>query len=98
MFSINSGLNWQPEFIFDNLASGNYEVRIRNVDGCIFAPGIPVTITQNNTFAAEIIEVKPPTCEGMNDGVIKVDFPDNIDPLVLIKWQNGSGGKTVHML
>jgi hypothetical protein len=94
MFSINSGLNWQPEFIFDNLASGNYEVRIRNVDGCIFAPGIPVTITQNNTFAAEIIEVKPPTCEGMNDGIIKVDFPDNIDPLVLIKWPDGSGGKT----
>ena len=92
MYSIDGGTTWQPSNYFDNLAGGNYDIRIRNADGTceITAPAEVLT----NPTPPSITSVTPtdPTDCNTNDGKIVITTTANgtveysIDGG--INWQN----------
>lgn len=72
-YSIN-GVNFQTAVIFVNLAPGNYNITVRNADGCT---SITPTITINAVPAAPAVatvSVTQPTCI-LPTGTITVDDP-----------------------
>ena len=69
-FSMDGGTTYQTDSTFNNLAAGNYTIRIRDAAGCIDSIQIPVTqaypdLVQTNTVTAA-------TCSGGADGSISI--------------------------
>ncbi|HKK60457.1 MAG TPA: gliding motility-associated C-terminal domain-containing protein, partial [Salinivirga sp.] len=69
-FSIDNGTNWQPGNIFSNLIAGDYEVIVRDGNGCLSDVS---TATLNEpapiTFDTTLTNV---TCNGGSDGEIEI--------------------------
>ena len=73
---INGGANWQPSGIFNNLAPGNYDVRIRDAvnQACEIVLNPALTITEPAILNA-IVTGTDVTCFGANDGLITITNP-----------------------
>jgi PKD repeat protein len=75
-YTIDDGLNWQPAGTFNDLAPGNYEVRIRDAANphCEKTLNPNVVITQPAELNAVVTTVDV-SCNGSNNGRITISNP-----------------------
>lgn len=72
-YSIDNGQNWSDNHIFSNLASGLYDVKVRNADGtCDEINGGEALLSGTGNFVIEDIQALPPSDCGLNDGSITI--------------------------
>jgi len=72
-FSINNGLNYQVSNSFTALASGNYDVLVKNSFGCIQSYAAnPIVIAQPDSIMI-YFTILEPNCATSNDGAISVN-------------------------
>ncbi|NJN77265.1 MAG: hypothetical protein HC803_02175, partial [Saprospiraceae bacterium] len=71
-YSINGGTTWQASDVFDNLAAGTYQIRVRNIDQTCVVSSANVTITAPTApIVNNVAPMNPSNC-GVNDGEIVV--------------------------
>ncbi len=72
-FSINGGTDWQIAGLFNNLAPGTYDVRIRDAanTGCFIILNAGLQITEPAALSAMVVKTDI-TCFGAGDGVISI--------------------------
>ncbi len=76
------GTNWQTASVFQNLAAGNYTVRVRNANGtCTTIFANPVVLTAPATASIVSITPQNPTTCGTNNGSISVSATGGTAPL-----------------
>ena len=71
-YSIDGGVTWQTDNIFNNLSIGNYEVLVRNGDGSCATMAASVQLTEPQ--APEMTEINlthPSDCD-LSDGTIQI--------------------------
>ena len=72
-YSIDGGLNWLGYSHFTGLSAGEYEVLVKDSDGCQVAYAAnPLQITQPNELVIDSINYFDVSCPTCNDGVIQV--------------------------
>ena len=73
-YSIDGGLNWQTTGMFTALASGTYNVAVRNANGTceILDANNPVILTAPSTPSITSVNSAQPTDCGSNDGSITI--------------------------
>jgi gliding motility-associated-like protein len=69
-YSIDGGLSWQSEPLFDNMNSGTYQVTVRNASGCRGFKN--VTIGDENDLGIQLMELKNVNCPYAPNGAIKL--------------------------
>lgn len=69
-YSINNGMNWQANNIFNGLAPGNYTILIREAGVCI-SNGIPVTVSAGVFLSGTATSIST-ACVGVDNGSITV--------------------------
>ncbi len=67
-YSIDAGVTWQSSNVF-NMPAGTYNIRVRDVNGCITPQTI--TVTEPAVLTASSVNTNA-SCNGGNDGVITV--------------------------
>jgi len=73
-YSIDGGLNWSADSVFNQLDTGEYQVSIRNIDGsCQIQAGEPFTIQEASTLlqVSEVLVTQPSACAS-NGGSINI--------------------------
>ena len=76
-FSIDSGITYQSSGLFQNISPGNYDLYVRDANGCIensmgtYLPPYPIDIQST---------VTNPTCYGYNDGQIVFTITGGTNP------------------
>ncbi len=71
-YSIDAGLNWQSNSIFEGLAAGQFSVWVRSGDNCIAQADELVTIASPAAISAPQAEVNDLTCPDSQNGEIIV--------------------------
>ena len=76
-YSVNGGGSWQLANIFNGLAPGTYDVRIRDAvnPACeiILNPGVPIT---EPAILSAVVASTDVTCFGANNGIITYYISD----------------------
>jgi gliding motility-associated-like protein len=70
LFSIDSGMTFQPGSVFTGLASGNYQVFVQDNSGCTASGMVPVSNAQAPVITSTALH--DASCYGMNDGEITI--------------------------
>jgi|GEM_PF-3797290 len=72
-YSINNGATYQASNIFNNLAAGGYQIRVKDANNCvaIYASN-PVFITQPPAIVISSVSRTNVSCFGGNDGSISI--------------------------
>ncbi len=83
-YSIDGGENWQNNPLFNELEAGDYDIAVRDADGCIFTDTVTVKMSSNtsNTTIGSILTATPnPTAglfhiylEGSTSGSTFIDY------------------------
>jgi hypothetical protein len=71
-YSIDNGLNWQPDNLFENLSLGDYSISIRNQDGSCMVEEGGITLFEPPAPVIELIEFSDPSDCGAMDGMISI--------------------------
>lgn len=71
-YSIDAGLTWQSDGLFQNLYAGNYTIIVKDASGCTVNVGpIPITQPTQITFTQTVTNVT--TCWNNTNGSIRVN-------------------------
>ena len=90
LYSIDDGATWSSSNIFQNLAPGNYQVKVKTVDNLCFSPSNTATlINENIPPAINGVSVMQLSDCGMNDGKITISFTNGTGS-TLFSINNGS--------
>ena len=76
MYSLNDG-PFQDSNVFDNLPNGDYNVYVRDANGCVVTSP---TIAINDPLVMDILVVSQVTCAGSCDGAINVTATGGVEP------------------
>ncbi len=68
-FSLEGG-PFQADSVFSNLQGGNYDLEVRDANGCLVYPS--ATINQPDSIGYDSIDLYQVTCTGDNDGAVTV--------------------------
>ncbi len=80
-YSTSGGSNWQANGSFTALASGNFPIAIRNVDGTCFVTGSTVILESPDTpEILDVLSTDPTACD-IPDGSISIVTANNGNPL-----------------
>ncbi|NJN77890.1 MAG: cadherin-like domain-containing protein, partial [Saprospiraceae bacterium] len=72
-YSKDGGVNWQPSNTFAGLASGNYDIRVRNADGsCEVTNPVVILAGPQQPTITNVSATNPTDC-GINDGTITIN-------------------------
>lgn len=88
-YSIDQGLTWTTNTTFTSLTPGYYELKIREGAKCLFDPGFPIDLLNQDSLKI-LTNVEAPTCKGMDNGKITLAFPPGTAPKVV--WADGKEG------
>lgn len=80
-FSLENGLS--------DIPAGDYDVTIRDANGCIYPLTIPVRELEL-TLDPAVDAIVPPSCTGFSDGAIEVRIDNGLGPYQY-DWQDGAG-------
>ncbi len=89
-FSFENG-SFLPQNSWDNLSVGEYSIRIRDGNGCLWEERIPLRELELVLDPA-IAAVQPPSCTGFSNGIIEAVVANGEAPFQFI-WQNGIGSR-----
>jgi gliding motility-associated-like protein/uncharacterized repeat protein (TIGR01451 family) len=67
-YSIDNGINWTSSNIFNNVAAGNYIIKVRNENGtCVITHPTSVAVNEpTKPTITNVIQVAPTACGGTN--------------------------------
>ncbi len=72
-YSIDNGSNWQSVSLFENLAAGSYDVKIKDDNDCeILYESNPVILSDPAAISLDYLEVDQVLCNGANNGSIEI--------------------------
>jgi len=68
-FSADNGASYQSSNVLTGLPAGNYNVKVRDANGCVISHnGNPVVITEPTALTTSIDTSEDASCGGVNDG------------------------------
>ncbi len=79
VYALNEVDNWQTDSIFNNLGAGDYEVSVRDANGCIFTGSI-ISLTDPPGVVIDGVTPTPITCNGASDGALLILASGGIRP------------------
>ena len=93
-YSIDGGATWQNNPLFDELDAGDYEISVRDADGCIFTDSVTIEMTISTTsevYGTILIATPNPT-----NGLFKIYLEGAIEGSTFINYEiYDSAGKSI---
>ncbi len=80
-FTIDNGVTYGPDSLFEDLAEGNYTVIVRDTNGCTIPPR-PLALSAPGALGVIIDEEQDVSCFGANDGEVTVSAVGGTAPYV----------------
>jgi gliding motility-associated-like protein len=77
-YSINNGITFQSNSLFNNLAPGNYTLTIKDAHNCQVT--VPASVAPSNVPVINQITTQNITCYNGNDGIITINASSGVAP------------------
>ncbi|WP_216663623.1 HYR domain-containing protein [Lentimicrobium sp. L6] len=89
-FSINGGIDWQPQYGFDDLTAGEYNLIVKDAHDCIAEWNEPIIIVEPPLLTITLMQLKPVFCYGDATGKIKTNVSGGTPPYQYV-WAGPNG-------
>jgi len=92
-FSIDNGVTYSTDSVFNALSAGAYDLQIIDDNGCL-TNAASITVTESILFTANAVEGMSISCHGLSDGSVTVNINNDPTLLTTLIYSISGGGAT----